>query len=91
MPATCSRSSPQVTSPRSRASDSWMDRDGRVVAAAEDVLGVGQPAPGNHSAPGISRRPRTRLYGRSALTSKKSQIEAQNASMSSTDHCQSSS
>ena len=48
-------------------------------------------APGNHSAPGISREPSTCSYGTCARTSKKSQIEAQKPSRSVTDHSQSSS
>ena len=66
------------------------DRDGGVVAVAEDVLGVGSRAPGNHSAPGISRLVEDALVRSLARTSKNSQIDAQNASRSSTDHCQSS-
>ena len=45
--------------------------------------------PVNHSAPGISRRASTCPYGVCAWTSKKSQIAAQKASRSDTDHSQS--
>ena len=48
-------------------------------------------APGNHSAPGISREPRTRSYGACERTSKNSQTDDQKPSRSETDHRQSSS
>ena len=53
----------------------------------EDVLGVVElGARRTSSAPGIARRPRTRAYGRRRpATSKKSQIDAQKPSRSSTD------
>ena len=42
-------------------------------------------APGNHSAPGIERRPSTRSYGTEARMSKKCQIALQKPSRSVTD------
>ena len=47
--------------------------------------------PGNHCAPGISRRPSTRSYGVEACTSKNSQTAPQKPSRSSTDQRHSSS
>ena len=63
-----------------------VDRRGRVVLAAEDVLGVGQRGAGEPLRAGHLRASRARsTYPASLWTSKNSQIEAQNASRSSVD------
>ncbi len=63
------------------------DRDVGIVLAPEHVLGVGDPEPGNHSAPGIDRSPSTTSPPASKRTSKNDTTEPQNASRSPTDHC----
>ena len=68
---------------RLRAGD---DRDGvHVLVAAEHVLGVVQPRAGEPLRARHRVRASTRSYGACALTSKKSQIDAQKPSRSLTD------
>ena len=90
--AVAARSSPHVNSACVAQLGGVHDRDRLVVVAAEDMLGVGELGAREPPCAGHRRgSSRTRSYGRDARTSKNSQIDAQNASTSLTDHRHSSS
>ena len=84
--ATCSRRSPNVSSTGARVWECATTAD-EPESSSRPTMCSAQliSAPGNHSAPGISREPSTRSYGACVRISKKSQIAPQNASRSEID------